>query len=147
VGPRLSREDERRLCRAAKKAQRRAYAPYSRFLVGAALLVERGEIVAGCNVENASYGLSLCAERCAIGTAIAAGYRRFFAIAIATSSPSPSPPCGMCRQVLSEHAPDLPLLLVGRDREERFSLVDLFPHSFDRDQLRSGQAAQQARRV
>ncbi len=90
---------------AAFRVRERAYAPYSHYRVGAALVSEAGEIYVGCNVENASYGLCLCAERAAVGAAIAGGARRFSAIAIATGGTEPGSPCGMCRQVLSEFAP------------------------------------------
>ena len=97
------------IIQAAIDARQRAYAKYSGYQVGAALLCSSGEIVTGCNVENASYGLTLCAERVAIGSAVAQGHREFSAIAIATADGSA--PCGACRQVLAEFSPDLPILL------------------------------------
>ena len=87
---------------AAWDARERAYAPYSRFCVGAALLTREGCVFQGCNVENASYGLTLCAERTALGAAVAAGYRRFAAIAIASSGQTAPIPCGACLQALAE---------------------------------------------
>ncbi len=87
---------------AARRASLNAYCPYSRFPVGAAVLTESGEIYAGANVENASYGLTLCAERNAVAQAIAAGNRQILAVAVFTPTPSPTPPCGACRQVIAE---------------------------------------------
>lgn len=97
-------------------ASTRAYAPYSRFQVGAALRLANGEIVLGCNVENASYGLTTCAERTALGAAIAGGHRDFAAMAIYVATDEFVSPCGACRQVLLELAPDLPIWLVNRAR-------------------------------
>jgi cytidine deaminase len=136
----LSKDQEDALCEAALKARERAYAPYSNFRVGAALLVADGTILLGCNVENASYGLCLCAERTAIAGAVATGHQHFEAIAIATGSAPPSPPCGMCRQVLAEFCAELPIYLVnpGGDRV-RVMLSKVFPSSFDRTLLSDGQ--------
>lgn len=93
----------------------------------------------GCNVENASFGLCVCAERTSIGTAIAAGHRRFVGIAVATGSSPPSPPCGMCRQVLSEFCDDLPILLLNPEGERvTTSLRALFPGAFDTALLERG---------
>lgn len=132
--------DEDALCAAALAARERAYAPYSAFRVGAALLLDDGTVVPGCNVENASYGLCLCAERTAVASAVASGRQDFRAIAIATASSPPSPPCGMCRQVLSEFRRDLPLLLCNPEGERlRMSLDVIFPSSFDRELLSRGQ--------
>jgi cytidine deaminase len=136
----LAPDDEDALRKAALLARARAYAPYSSFRVGAALLCSDGEVLLGCNVENASYGLCQCAERTAVGTAVASGRRTFIAIAIATASSPPSPPCGMCRQVLSEFCDDLPLLLVNpQGEQETVSLKAIFPTSFDRSLLSAGQ--------
>jgi cytidine deaminase len=93
--------------RAADGARRHAYAPYSRFPVGAALLLRDGRIVTGCNVENASYGLAVCAERNAVFKAVSAGDRDFVAIAVTAREGRGAPPCGSCRQVLHEFAPDI----------------------------------------
>jgi cytidine deaminase len=120
------------LLAAAHEARARAYAPYSRFPVGAALLMEDGSIVAGCNVENRSYGLTLCAERNAVGAAVARGLRVPRAAVVVTDTAPPSPPCGMCRETLQELAsPALPILLVSTrgERVER-TLGELFPHPF-----------------
>jgi cytidine deaminase len=112
-----------RLAEEALIARRAAYAPYSRFRVGAALLTEDGTIIHGCNVENASFGLCLCAERNALTTAVAAGHRAFRAMAIATGGSPPSPPCGMCLQFMAEFCEDLALLLVNRAGERRRVLL------------------------
>lgn len=139
MSTKLSPALEAELRQAALTAREQAYAPYSQFRVGAALRCEDGTVVTGCNVENASYGLCVCAERTAIGCAVAQGRRRFSAIAIATASSPPSPPCGMCRQVLAEFCDDLPILLVNPSGEERdTTLKALFPSGFDRQLLERG---------
>ncbi|HVP38267.1 MAG TPA: cytidine deaminase [Candidatus Saccharimonadales bacterium] len=132
-----SRRAERRapgaaeLVRAAKQAMARAYAPYSGFRVGAALLGASGRVHQGFNVENISYGLSMCAERTAVYAALISGERQFRAIAIATDSPNPISPCGACRQVLSEFCRDLPVLLAPvRGRVRRYTLKQLLPAAF-----------------
>ena len=111
---RISQKSWDALAAEALAARKLAYAPYSRFKVGAALLCDDGEMVSGCNVENASFGLCLCAERNAMTTAVAAGRRQgIVAMAIATTSDPPAPPCGMCLQFMAELCVDLPLLLVN----------------------------------
>lgn len=119
------------LARAARAARRRAYAPYSGFRVGAA--VRAGDALHfGCNVENASYGLTVCAERVAVATAVAAGARRIDAIAVASGTDEPTPPCGMCLQTLAEFAgPALPVRLVGaRGATVDTTLGELLPRAF-----------------
>ncbi|MBX3275067.1 MAG: cytidine deaminase [Sandaracinaceae bacterium] len=118
---------------AALEVRERAYAPYSRYRVGAALLAEDGTIFRGANVENASYGLCLCAERAAVAAAVAAGATRFSAIVVATAGPAPAAPCGMCRQVLVEFAPSFPVRCVAASGGARLEtdVASLQPHAFD----------------
>ncbi len=130
------RKIEQALVDAALSVRKKAYAPYSRFKVGAALLTDDGEIFLGCNVENASYGATICAERHAVGNAVAAGKREFVQLAIATSTSPPSPPCGICRQVLGEFAPKLKILLVNPKGEVvRIRLDKLLPMAFSSQSL------------
>jgi cytidine deaminase len=127
-----------RLIAAAREARERAYAPYSRFLVGAAVLAG-GRIYRGANVENASYGLTICAERAAVFAAVNAGQRRIDAVAVYTDTPSPTPPCGACRQVLNEFGPQMTVLsatLAGAVTRARLS--DLLPDSFGPESLPDG---------
>ena len=119
------------LVAAARAVREHAYAPYSAFAVGAALLCDDGTIVAACNVENASYGLSICAERAAVASAIAGGRRRFEAIAIAGPDETTSVPCGGCRQFLAEFAPAMRVLYAHGDQVESTTLGELFPSAFE----------------
>jgi cytidine deaminase len=124
--------DLRELARFARQARRRAHARFSRFLVGAALRARGGEIVTGCNVENASYGLTICAERVAVFKAVSEGFRRFDAIAVVADSKRLTPPCGACRQVLWELCGDIWVHLAGLDRRARsFRMSELLPFPFD----------------
>lgn len=118
---------------AALSAQGRAYVRYSDYPVGAALLTASGEIVAGCNVENATFGATCCAERTAVFGAVAAGHRDFRAIAVVTQGPEAGTPCGICRQVLAEFSADgaLEVLCFTPDgAEARYRLAELLPHAF-----------------
>ncbi|MEO7458031.1 MAG: cytidine deaminase [Gemmatimonadaceae bacterium] len=115
----------------AAAAMANAYAPYSGFRVGAALLGSDGSVVEGCNVENAAYPAGICAERAAVAAAVSRGVRSFTAIVIATEAEVPTPPCGICRQVLMEFAPDLTVLSVTRSgAEAQWTMMDLLPEAF-----------------
>lgn len=116
----------------AKKAMGNAYAPYSQFYVGAALLTTDGEIFTGCNVENASFGASICAERCAVLKAISEGYTSFEKIAIVSSSEELTYPCGICRQFLSEFMEEGSVVLEDKNGEiKEYPLSDLLPYAFN----------------
>jgi cytidine deaminase len=120
------------LIAAARTARRRAVAPFSTFKVGAALEAADGTIVTGCNIENATYGLTMCAERVAMFKALSEGHRAFRRVAIVADTPEPTPPCGACRQILWEFGGDLEVILANTRRETaRFRLSELLPHPFD----------------
>lgn len=115
--------------RTAESVRDAAYAPYSGFRVGAALRTASGRVFAGANVENASFGLTICAERVCIGSAVAAGEHQFEHLIIVTDSAEPAVPCGACRQVLAEFCPDLPITSRTVDgRQQEFTLAKLLPH-------------------
>ncbi len=122
------------LVAAACEVRLNSYSPYSRFRVGAALLGRSGKIYRGTNVENASFGLSICAERAAVFRAVAEGERDFAAIAVCADGKVPTPPCGACRQVLLEFGPDMILLMAGEDGPEgavkRYTIAELVPEAF-----------------
>ncbi len=122
------------LARAARAARRRAYAPYSQFRVGAAVLTGSGKIITGCNVENASYGLSMCAERVAIQRAVAEGHRRIKAVAVA--APGSAMPCGACRQVMREFGITHVVIAGTRGTARLHTLADLLPAAFGPADLR-----------
>ena len=123
------------LIEAARRVQQQAYAPYSHYRVGAALEAEDGAIYVGCNVENASYGLTICAERAALSAAVAAGARRFRRAVVVTDSDPPGAPCGACRQVLNEFGADMVVEAVGPAGAVKWSLRDLLPAAFGPEQL------------
>lgn len=128
--------NEKELCKEAIDAMKNAYAPYSGYKVGAALLTEKGKFFAGCNIENAAYTPTVCAERVALFNAISSGERNFTAIAVAGGKDGvisgAFPPCGVCRQVMAEFcAPDFTVLVVtGEDSYKKYTLNELFPQAF-----------------
>jgi cytidine deaminase len=129
----LSQQERETLIAAARKALQRAYAPYSNFHVGAAVLTIQGELFTGCNVENASYGLTICAERSAIFTAVQATTAPKLdirAIAVLNGAGVPCSPCGACRQVIAEFASDCIVIFQGQNGLEDSSISDLLPQSF-----------------
>ncbi len=132
----LAPVQRRRLFAAARRATRAAYAPYSKFRVGAAVLTGSGKIFTGANVENASYGLSNCAERTAVFQAMAAGERKIVAVAVYTPTRKPTLPCGACRQVINEFGPKAVILCTCRSRERLETTLDqLLPGAFGRKDL------------
>ena len=123
------------LVKAARAAQAKAYAPYSNYRVGAALESDSGEVFVGCNVENASYGLTICAERAAVCAAVSAGARRFRRAVVVTDSDPPAAPCGACRQVLSEFGSGLRVEAFGPEGSVAWTMAELLPAAFGPDQL------------
>ena len=121
------------LVAAAVAAKASAYAPYSNFRVGCAIESDDGRVFIGCNVENASYGLTMCAERVAVGAAVAAGAKKFVRIVVATDVDPPSPPCGACRQVLHEFGAEAAVESVGPNWNRQWRLSELLPAAFDKD--------------
>lgn len=120
------------LLEAARAARLHAFAPFSGFKVGAALETAGGRVITGCNVENATYGLTICAERVAMVKAISDGERQFARVAVVADTEAPTPPCGACRQILWEFGGDLEVILGNlADEKGRFRLRDLLPHPFD----------------
>jgi len=129
--------DWKALHQAAIRVRAQAYAPYSKFSVGAALLGADGRVFAGCNVENASYGLCICAERNAVFAAVASGAQSFRAIAIVSSAQEPVTPCGACRQVLAEFAPSFEVRCYGENgTEQHYTTAALLPAAFSDDALK-----------
>jgi cytidine deaminase len=123
------------LVEAARAVQQEAYAPYSRFRVGCAIEAEDGRVFIGCNVENASYGLTICAERAAVCAAVASGARRLRRAVVATDADPPAAPCGACRQVLSEFGRDLIVTGVGSGGTVHWTMAELLPSAFGPEQL------------
>jgi cytidine deaminase len=120
------------LVAAARRARDYAHATYSNFKVGAAIETTDGRVITGCNIENATYGLTICAERVAMFKALSEGHRQFTRIAIVADTETPAPPCGACRQIMWEFAGDIEVILANTSREtKRFQLSTLLPHPFD----------------
>ena len=127
---------DRQLINLAEQASRNAYVPYSHFAVGAALECRDGTVFTGCNIENAALGSTICAERTAVSKAVSEGHRDFVRIVIAGRSEDFCVPCGVCRQVLREFAPELEIICLNGAGEERvFTLPELLPHSFGPEYL------------
>ncbi|TET89586.1 MAG: cytidine deaminase [Methanomassiliicoccales archaeon] len=123
--------NEENLIMTAKEASRHSHSPYSRTRVGAAILTANGDVFSGCNIENSSYGLTICAERVALFNAVSSGHKSFKGIAIYSDSDVYPMPCGSCRQVLVEFAPEMEVLVVGRDgKRKKYVLEDLLKDYF-----------------
>jgi cytidine deaminase len=134
--------DYRELMRTAEKAKKNSYSPYSRFRVGAALLTRGGKVYTGVNVENATYGAAICAERTAVVKAVSEGEREFDAIAVSSDAEEGSLPCGICRQFLAEFGGDIKVITGRADREIKIhSVSELLPCAFSKAELESVQAS------
>ena len=130
------KNERKDLIEAAKKARENAFAPFSNFKVGAALETADGKVYAGCNIENASYGLTVCAERVAIWKALSEGERAFSQIVVAADTDELTPPCGACRQIIWEFCGDIPVTLTNlRDKSETVKMSELLPRAFGREFL------------
>jgi cytidine deaminase len=135
----LDETARQRLIDTARRPRERAYSPYSNFPVGAAVLTLTGEIFSGCNIENASFGAAICAERVAIFRAVSAGQRRFTALAAIADTPEPVAPCGLCRQVLAEFSPDCLVVMANLAGQWRLvELRKLLPFTFRLQPCESG---------
>jgi cytidine deaminase len=133
----MTQEQKDQLVLAANEVRKNAYAPYSNYAVGAAIRADNGKVYTGVNVENASYGLAICAERNAVAHAIADGAKKVIGVAVITSTSPPAAPCGMCRQTLAEFGPDSLELVLVNDKGERLetTLGQLLPRAFRPDSL------------
>jgi cytidine deaminase len=131
------KREYKELAQAAHKAKLNAYSPYSKFRVGAAILTANGEIFTGCNIENSSYGLTICAERVAVFNAISSGASKFTAIAVVSDDYGFTPPCGACRQVLSDLAGDIDFVMLdSKERSKIIKLSALLPFAFSGNNLK-----------
>lgn len=130
-------DQDKHLIAAATRARDNAHAPYSNFRVGAAVRAKSGRIIGGCNVENATYGLTVCAERVAIWKAISEGERGFDAIAVVTDTDTPTSPCGACRQIIWEFCGDVPVIMATlKNGQEIKQMKELMPMAFDSSKLK-----------
>ncbi|MBU1035561.1 cytidine deaminase [bacterium] len=135
-GENTVKEEFKKLIKEAEKARKRAYTPYSKFQVGAAVLCADGKIFSGCNIENASFGLTVCAERVAIFKAISEGSTKFEAIAVIGDTDKPCSPCGACRQVISEFSEDIPLIMANLKGDVKIKKIkELLPEAFGKNDL------------
>lgn len=135
-GENTVKKEYKKLINEAEKARKRAYTPYSKFKVGAAVLSVDGKIFTGCNIENASFGLTLCAERVAIFKAISEGSTKFEAIAVVGDTDKPCSPCGACRQVISEFGEDIPLIMANLKGDIKIKKIkELLPEAFGKNDL------------
>ncbi len=134
----MDREVKDKLIAKAREVRKNAYVPYSKFPIGAAILTEDNKVFTGCNIENAAYGLTNCAERTAIYKAIATGYRKFKAIAIIADTEKPITPCGSCRQVLLEFGTNIKVIMTNFNGDEEIKTIsELLPSSFSREDIKS----------
>ena len=132
-----ARMDYKKLARLARQARKHSFSPYSHFRVGAALLTKSGRIYTGCNIENSSYGLTVCAERTALFKAVSEGERKFIAIAVASDGGESTPPCGACLQVIMDLAGDIDVIMVGgRGSVKVIPMRELLPFPFGASNLR-----------
>ena len=128
----MENENEVRLIEAAKDVRERAYAPFSNFKVGAAVETDDGEIYTGCNVESASFGLTVCAERVAIWKAVSEGKMKFNHVAVVVDTDELTPPCGVCRQIIWEFGGDIPVIMANlKGKTETVQMRELLPRAFD----------------
>ena len=135
-GENTVKEEFEKLIKEAEKARKRAYTPYSKFQVGAAVLCADGKMFTGCNIENASFGLAICAERVAISKAISEGSTKFEAIAVIGDTDKPCSPCGACRQVISEFGEDITLIMANLKGEVKIKKIkELLPEAFGKNDL------------
>ena len=134
----MSEEDSQSLIEAAQRARLQSVAPFSKFLVGAAVRTENGKVYTGCNIESASYGLTVCAERVAIWKALSEGERHFTELAVVADTEVLTPPCGTCRQIIWEFAKSASIIFANlKGESERFQIRDLLPRAFDARFLKS----------
>ena len=135
-GELVMNEKYKRLIKEAEKARKSAYTPYSKFNVGAAILISDGKIFTGCNIENASFGLTVCAERVAVLKAISEGSTKFDAIAIVGDTNRPCSPCGACRQVISEFGKDIKIIMSNLKGDIKIKKIcELLPEAFSKNDL------------